>query len=93
MVWKFLKKQRTTIRVYMLNRFSHTQLFVILYENSLSGSSVHGTPRQEYWNGLPCLPPGDLPNPGMELVSLKSPVLTGGFFTTSAAPVVYRTTV
>ena len=22
--------------------------------------------RQEYWNGLPCPPPGDLPNPGME---------------------------
>ena len=21
---------------------------------------------QEYWNGLPCLPPGDLPNPGIE---------------------------
>ena len=23
--------------------------------------------RQEYWNGLPCPPPGDLPNPGIEL--------------------------
>ena len=22
--------------------------------------------RQEYWNGLPFLPPGDLPNPGIE---------------------------
>ena len=22
--------------------------------------------RQEYWSGLPCLPPGDLPNPGIE---------------------------
>ena len=22
--------------------------------------------RQEYWNGLPCPPPGDLPNPGIE---------------------------
>ena len=21
---------------------------------------------QEYWSGMPCLPPGDLPNPGME---------------------------
>ena len=26
-----------------------------------------GFPRQEYWGGLPCLPPGDLPNPGMVL--------------------------
>ena len=25
--------------------------------------------RQEYWSGLPCLPPGDLPNPGIELRS------------------------
>ena len=32
--------------------------------------------------GLPCPPPGDLPNPGIELVSLMSPALAGGFFTT-----------
>ena len=25
-----------------------------------------GFSRQEYWSGLPCPPPGDLPNPGME---------------------------
>ena len=25
-----------------------------------------GFSRQEYWNGLPCPPPGDLPNPGIE---------------------------
>ena len=25
-----------------------------------------GFSRHEYWNGLPCPPPGDLPNPGME---------------------------
>ena len=25
-----------------------------------------GFSRQEYWRGLPCLPPGDLPNPGIE---------------------------
>ena len=27
--------------------------------------------RQEYWNGLPCLPPGDLPNPGIKPRSPK----------------------
>jgi len=32
---------------------------------------------------LPCPPPGPLPNPGIELVSLKYPALAGGFFTTS----------
>ena len=25
-----------------------------------------GFSRQEYWSGLPCLTPGDLPDPGME---------------------------
>ena len=25
-----------------------------------------GFPRQEYWSGLPCLSPGDLPNTGIE---------------------------
>ena len=28
--------------------------------------SPWGFSRQEYWSGLPCPPPGDLPNPGIE---------------------------
>ena len=52
---------------------------------SLPGSPVHESfSRQEYWSGLPCPPPGDLPNPGIEPVSLTSPALAGGLFTTSA---------
>ena len=43
-----------------------------------------GFSRQEHWRGLPCPPPGDLPNPGIELTSLMSPTLAGRFFTTSA---------
>ena len=43
-----------------------------------------GFSRQEYWSGLPCHLPGDLPNPGIKPTGLKSPALTGGFFTTSA---------
>ena len=39
--------------------------------------------RQEYWSGLPCPPPGSLPDPGIEPTSLRSPALSGGFFTTS----------
>ena len=38
--------------------------------------------RQEYWSGLPFPFPGDLPHPGVEPVSLTSPALVGGFFTT-----------
>ena len=42
--------------------------------------------RQEYWSGLPCPPPGDLSNPGIEPTSLGSPVLTGRYFTTNWPP-------
>ena len=38
--------------------------------------------RQEYWNGLPFLTPGDLPDLGIEPASLLSLALAGGFFTT-----------
>ena len=38
-----------------------------------------GFPRQEYWSGLSCPPPGDLPNPGTELTSPGSSPLAGGF--------------
>ena len=43
-----------------------------------------GLSGQEYWSGSPCPPPGDLPLPGIEPVSLTSPALTDRFFTTSA---------
>ena len=43
-----------------------------------------GFSRQEYWSGLPCPLPGDLPHPGIEPVSLMSSALVGRFFTTSA---------
>ena len=39
--------------------------------------------RQEYWSRLPCPFPGDLPDPGIKPVSLKSPALAREFFTTS----------
>ena len=42
-----------------------------------------GFSRQEYWSGLPCLPPGNLPDPGIKPMSLTSPALPGRFFTTS----------
>ena len=43
-----------------------------------------GFPRQEYWSGLLCAPPGDLPDPEIQPESLTSPASAGGFFTTSA---------
>ena len=41
-----------------------------------------GSSRQEYWDGLPCPPPGALPDPGTEPASPAPPVQAGGFFTT-----------
>ena len=43
-----------------------------------------GLSRQDYWIGLPFPFPGDLPNPGIEPISLMFPALTGRFFTNSA---------
>ena len=37
-----------------------------------------GFSRQEYWSGLPFSPPGDLPNPGIEPMSLMSSALQVG---------------
>ena len=52
---------------------------------SLPGSSVHGdSPGKNTGVGLPCPPPGVLPDPGIEPMSLMSPTLAGGFFTTNA---------
>ena len=39
-----------------------------------------GFSRQEYWSGMPCPPPGDLPNPGTEPESLTSPALADFIF-------------
>ena len=43
-----------------------------------------GFSRQEYWSGLPCPPPGDLPNPGIKPMSPASPALAGWYFTTES---------
>ena len=40
-----------------------------------------GFSRQEYWSALPCPPPGDLPDPGIEPTSSPQ---TGGFFATES---------
>ena len=41
-----------------------------------------GCSRQEHWSGLPCPPPGELPDTGIKLESPVSPALAGEFFTT-----------
>ena len=50
----------------VLNHFSHVQLFVTLCTVAQETPLSMGSSRQEYWSGLPCPPPGDLPDPGIK---------------------------
>ena len=68
----------------VLSHFSHVRLFATLWTVALQVSLSVGFSRQEYWRGLPCPPPGDLPDPGIKPKSLKSPALAGRFFSTSS---------
>ena len=63
------KKLRRHAR--LLNCFSRVQLFAALWTVALST----GFSRKEHWSGLPCPPPGDLPDPGMEAECPASPAL------------------
>ena len=54
------------MHAWMLSCFSHGQLFVTLWTIARQASQSMGFSRQEYWSGLPCLPPADLPNPGIK---------------------------
>ena len=73
----------------MLNYFSHIQLFVTPWTVAQQAPLSMKLSRQEYWSGLPCPPPGDLPDPGIKPGSFTSPVLAGGFFATSTPWKVY----
>ena len=65
--------------ICVLSLFSCVRLFATLWTVAFQAPLSMGFSRQEYWRGLPCPSPGDLPNPGTETESLKSPVLAGGF--------------
>ena len=53
-------------------------------DHSLPGCSIHGILQTIVLEWVAMPPPGDLPDSGIELVSLMSPALAGGFFATSA---------
>ena len=67
----------------MLSCLSHFQPFATLWAVARQASSVHGFSRKEYWSGLSFPSPGDLPDPGIKPVSLKSPELADWFFSNS----------
>ena len=66
----------------VLSRFSHVRPFATLRTAGLLCPREFF--RQEYWSGLPFPPPQGIPDAGIGPTSLMSPVLAGGFFTTSA---------
>ena len=66
------------------SRFACVQLCVTLWTVAHKPPLSMGFSRQEHWSGLPCRPPGDLPQPGIKPASLMCPALASGFFTTSA---------
>ena len=47
----------------VLSCFSHIRLFATLWTVAHQAPLSMGFYRREYWSGLPCLPPGDRPNP------------------------------
>ena len=51
-------------------------LWTVAHQTSLSVKFF----QKDYWSGFPCPTPGDLPDPGIEPISLASPALAGGFF-------------
>ena len=69
----------------MLSHFCYVWLFAPPWTIAHQAPLSMGFSRQEYWSGLPCLPPGDLPDPGIEPTSVTPPTLAGGFFITTSA--------
>ena len=51
---------------YVLCCFSRVELFATLWTVDHLAPLFMGFCRQEYWSGLPCSPPGNLPHPGIE---------------------------
>ena len=57
----------------VLSHFSCVQLFVTLWTVAHQAPLSMGFFRQKYWSALPCPPPGDLLDPGIEAASLVYP--------------------
>ena len=59
----------------VLSCFSHVWLFLTPWNLTLQAPLSMGFPRQEYWSGLPCPPPGYLHHPGSEAASPVIPAV------------------
>ena len=68
-----------SIHVYLLSPFSLVQLFATLWTVAHQAPMFMGFSRQEYWSGLSCPPPGDLPDQGIKPGSPVAPELLADF--------------
>ena len=67
-------KNPPAVHVCILSHFSCVRLFATPWTVTHQAPLSMGFSRQEYWSGLPCPPPGDLPDPGIKLMSPASKV-------------------
>ena len=65
--------------IFSLSHFGGWQLFVTPWTVAFQAPLSMGFSRQEYWSGLPCPSPGDIPDPGMEPECLAASALATGF--------------
>ena len=66
------KKPINRMHACVLSHFSHVRFCAMLWTASCQAPLSMKFSRQEYGNGLPCTPPGDLPNSGIKLMSSMS---------------------
>ena len=66
----WIDKQKMLNMCAVLSGFTHVWLLATLWTVTCQALLSKGFSRQEYWSGLPCPPPGDLPDPGIEPTSL-----------------------
>ena len=57
---------RLSLLLLLLSHSSRVQLCVTLWTAACQAPLSMGFSRQEHWSGLPCPPPGDLPDPGIK---------------------------
>ena len=69
--------------MYVCCHFSRIQLSATPWTGAYQALLFMGFLRQEYWSGLLCCSPENLPDPGIKPMSLMSPAVGGRFFITS----------
>ena len=91
MVSKFIKNTLLTMMILLSSEsmlcvcvLSHVLLFAAPWAIACQAPLSMGFLRQEYWSGLLFPTPRDLPDSGIEPLSLEAPASAGRFFTTSA---------